>query len=79
MSIQKVEKLYLWTNGDCSVGLSGETAEVSAPGWLISSEDYDADAYKATLDEFRAKACEAFKVIWPNKQVYAMFDFEMPD
>lgn len=77
MSIQQVEKLYLWTAGDSSVGISGESAEVSAPGWLISSEHYEREGFKATLEEFREKVREAFEVIWPNEKVYAQYDFEL--
>jgi hypothetical protein len=77
MSIQRVEKLHLWTIGDSSVGISGDSANVSAPGWLVSSEDYEPEGYKATLEEFREKVRVAFEVIWPNEKVYAQYDFEL--
>ena len=28
---------------------------MAAPGWLVSSEDYEPEGYKATLEEFREK------------------------
>lgn len=77
MSIQKVQNLHVWTNGDSSAGISGDSADVSAPGWLISSEDYDSEGFKAALEEFREKVRQAFEVIWPDEKVYAMFDFEL--
>ncbi|HBN9243699.1 hypothetical protein ACF0C0_12405 [Pseudomonas aeruginosa] len=77
MSIQRVEKLHLWTTGDSSVGTSGESAEVSAPGWLVSSEHYEPEGFNATLEEFREKVREAFEVIWPNEKVYAQYVFEL--
>lgn len=45
MEIQHVGKLHLWTSGDGSVGISGESAEVYAPGWLLSSEHFDAEDF----------------------------------
>lgn len=77
MSFQRVEKLHLWTAGDSSVGISGESAEVSAPGWLVSSEHYEPEDFKSSLEEFREKVREAFEVIWPNEKVYAQYDFEL--
>jgi hypothetical protein len=40
-------------DGDPHAGIGGETAEVSAPGWLISSEHYDPAGFKDRLDAFR--------------------------
>ncbi|MEA8592103.1 hypothetical protein PZT57_26015 [Pseudomonas aeruginosa] len=79
MSIQQIQKLHLWTAGDPSVGISGETAEVSAPGWLISSQDYDPDGFRERLEEFRQKVREAFEVIWPNEKVHTSYDFELAE
>ncbi len=79
MSNQEIQKLYLWTDGDSSVGLPGETAEVSAPGWLISSKDYDSDDFRELLEEFRLKIREAFEVIWANTEVHARYDFELAE
>lgn len=76
-SIQRIEKLHLWTAGDSSVGIPGESAEVSAPGGLISSEDFAPEDFKSHLEEFRQKAREAFKVLWPDEEVYAQYDFEL--
>lgn len=77
MEVLKVEKLHLWTDGDSSVGIPGETAEVSAPGWLISSADFEADDFKATLMAFREQVRDAFELIWPDQKVFAMYDFEL--
>ncbi|MBO8337094.1 hypothetical protein [Pseudomonas aeruginosa] len=64
---QVVHKLHLWTDGDSNSGRTGETAEVSAPGWLLSSEAYDPEEFMVVLEAFREKAREAFEVIWPNE------------
>ena len=77
MSFQRIEKLHLWTAGDSSVGIPGESAEVSAPGWLISSEHFDPEGFKSRLEEFRQKIREAFEVVWPDEKVYAQYDFEL--
>lgn len=91
MSKTQVFKLHLWTSGDSRVGIPGEAAEVSAvsskaqgaeiaaPSWLINAADYDQADFKDTLEAFRAKAREAFEVIWPNEKVHAVFDFELLD
>ncbi|MBW6122619.1 hypothetical protein KZ843_06890 [Pseudomonas aeruginosa] len=79
MEIQQVGKLHLWTSGDGSVGISGESAEVSAPGWLLSSEHFDAEDFKSTLEQFREKVRTAFELIWPDEKVHARYDFEMCD
>ncbi|HCF0590427.1 TPA: hypothetical protein RJN57_000516 [Pseudomonas aeruginosa] len=74
---QVVHKLHLWTDGDSNSGRTGETAEVSAPGWLLSSEAYDPEEFMVVLEAFREKAREAFEVIWPNEIVFAKYDFEL--
>ncbi|EKY4113585.1 TPA: hypothetical protein ACGW3M_001077 [Pseudomonas aeruginosa] len=79
MSTNVIQTLHLWTNGDSSVGISGESAEVSAPGWLINSEDYEPQEFRETLEAFRAKMIEAFQVVWPAEQVHAKYDFELRD
>jgi len=38
---QVVTSLHLWTDGDPKAGISGETAEVTAPGWLLNAADTD--------------------------------------
>lgn len=77
MEVLKIEKLHLWTDGDSSVGIPGNTAEVSAPGWLISSADFEGDDFKATLEAFREQVRDAFELIWPDEKVYALYDFEL--
>lgn len=79
MSELKVKALHLWTNGDQSVGIQGESAEVTAPGWLINAADMDAEDFKACLEEFRQKVREAFEVIWPNEKIFALYDFELAE
>lgn len=77
MHLQRVKKLHLWTDGDASTGIAGEIAEVFAPGWLVSTEHYEPDEFRAILEEFRVKVRDAFTVIWPNERVYARYDFEL--
>jgi hypothetical protein len=76
---QVVHKLHLWTDGDSKSGRSGETAEVSAAGWLLSREAYDPEEFMAVLEAFREKAREAFEIIWANEKVSAQYDFELRD
>lgn len=73
----RIEKLHIWTDGDSVTGRAGEMAEVSAPGWLVSSEDYGADDFKVTLEAFREKVREAFGLIWSGERVHAKYDFEL--
>lgn len=77
MSVQRVVTLHLWTAGDSRVGIAGETAEITAPGWLVSSDQYEADGFKVVLEEFRVKARSAFEVLWPKEEVFAKYDFEL--
>lgn len=77
MKNQRVQTLHLWTAGDKDVGIGSESAEVTAPEWLVCSEHYDEADYKAVLEEFRQKITEAFAVIWPNEKIHAQYDFEL--
>lgn len=79
MGIKRVQKLYLWTVGDPSVRIAGESAEVSAPGWLVESEQYEAEDFKSVLEDFRQKIQEAFEVIWSGEKVFARYDFELQE
>lgn len=77
MSNLQVSKLHLWTSSDRFAGIAGEAAEVTAPSWLINSEDYDPTEFKAVLEDFRSKILEAFSVLWANQKINAVFDFEL--
>lgn len=72
----KISTLHLWTNGDPAVGIGGDTAEVSSPGWLLNSDDHDPESFKALLDQFRGEMIKTFSLIWDDK-VYALYDFEL--
>lgn len=74
-----VNELHLWTVGDASVGITGESAIIKAPAGLVFAADHNESELKEILEEFRSKAVEAFRVIWPNDQVRARFDFELPE
>lgn len=76
MTTQQVSTLHLWTDGDPRVGIPGETAEVSAPGFLISSQIYDPETFQTRLDEFKQQIVAAFGLIWEDK-VHALYDFEL--
>jgi len=64
---QVVTSLYLWSDGHSSVYGPGESAEVSAPGWLFNSEDTDPDTHRELLANFKDKIIEAFALIWGEK------------
>lgn len=73
---QVVTSLYLWSDGHSSVYGPGESAEVSAPGWLFNSEDTDPDTHRELLANFKDKIIEAFALIWGEK-THAAYDFEL--
>ncbi|KSC70507.1 hypothetical protein ACM8BJ_24070 [Pseudomonas aeruginosa] len=73
---QVVTSLHLWTDGDPKAGISGETAEVTAPGWLLNAADTDPDTHRELLASFKAKIIEAFGLIWEEKP-RAAYDFEL--
>ena len=73
---QVVTSLHLWTDGDPKAGIGGESAEVTAPGWLLNAADTDPDTYRELLASFKAKIVEAFGVIWEEKP-HAAYDFEL--
>lgn len=73
---KQVRSLHLWTTGDSSAGIAGQSAEVAAPEFLISSEGIDIGEFNALLAEFKQKMVEAFEVIWDEKPS-ALFDFEL--
>jgi len=68
--------LFLWTQGSPTVNVAPESAEVSAPQWLMSSAIYDPETFDARLAEFKDKIREAFATIWEGN-VYAAYDFEL--
>lgn len=79
MKNQLIDKVYVWTDGDQSVGIAGESAEVSADGWLIDSDHYGSEDFSDVIEEFREKVRAAFETIWSGEKVYVAYDFELKD
>lgn len=71
-----VKVLYVWTEGDSQTGEGGETAKVTAPGWLLSEADTDPTGFEQRLITFKEKVIEAFAALW-GQMPRASFDFEL--
>lgn len=71
-----VRVLHIWTKGDAQAGIGSESAEVTAPESLLTSEGVDPDEFQLQLTAFKAKIIEAFAIIWDDKP-QAMYDFEL--
>lgn len=75
----KVASVHVWTEGDRSVGLDGEGAEIHAAGdFLIDLDALAPEDRQATLEAFRQKIIEAFSLAWV-KPAKAIFDIELAD
>lgn len=75
----KITTAHVWTEGDASVGISGEGAEVKATGdYLIDLDTLAQEDRVQTLEAFRTKTAGAFGAIW-DELVKVLFDFELTE
>lgn len=63
------QKLFLWNNGDSSVGLQGDHFEVDVP---FNVDDCEWDM----LEEFRETMCHTYQDYTDNK-LFASYTYEM--
>lgn len=74
-----IKQAYIFTKGDGSVGLGGESASLVADGdHLLDLNEVDEDHRPAVLERFRNKLKEAFSEIWDEPAI-VRFDFETND
>lgn len=73
----QISVAHIWTDGDESVGISGECAEIQANGqYLIDLDALDADERRPALEAYRQKLSSVFSGMW-NGPAKVMFDFEL--
>jgi len=73
----QVSVAHIWTDGDESVGISDECAEIQANGqYLIDLDALDADERRPALEAYRQKLSSVFSDMW-NGPAKVMFDFEL--
>lgn len=74
-----IKSAYVCTDGDSSVGLSGEQATVTAEGdFLLDLNEVEEGGRREVVETFRAKLKDAFEYIWDGR-VSVRFDNEMGD
>lgn len=61
-------KFHVWHAGDRSVGIDGESAEITFP---IDN------ASKAVIEDYRARLTELFQDFWDMRHVAVMTDAEI--
>ena len=72
-----IEKIYLKTAGDYSIGQWGESAIISDGNYILDLGVFVPEDQNKILEDFRAKLAESFEFIWGEK-VQVTFDFELP-
>lgn len=74
-----IKSAHVCTDGDPSVGLSGDQATVSADGdFLLDLNEVEEGDRREVVETFRAKLKDAFEYIWDGR-VTVRFDNEMGD
>lgn len=72
----QISVVHIWTDGDPSVGISGESAEIQATGQnLIDLEALDAEDRRSALETYRQKIGGVFSDLW-DAPAKVLFDFE---
>ncbi len=75
----EVKRVFVFTEGDPSVGISGQEAEVLPRGdYLVNLDDIDEADREQVMETFRAKIKDAFEYIWDDR-VTVRFDHEVED
>lgn len=74
-----LKSAYVYTPGDPSVGLNGESATIGADGdFLIDFGQMTQADIADYLDTFRKNLKNTFATLW-DETPHVVFDFEMPD
>ncbi|MDU8350674.1 hypothetical protein RYA05_02080 [Pseudomonas syringae pv. actinidiae] len=74
---QVISTLYVWTNGDPSVGISGQAANVKSVGdVLIDLDNVAHEDRLSMLETLRSSIAHAFSEVWDEK-TKVLFDFEV--
>ncbi|WP_319583907.1 hypothetical protein [uncultured Pseudodesulfovibrio sp.] len=69
---KEVKTIFVWTDGDSSVGIGGESAEINADGdWLFATDEWE----DGELETLRETIRESFAMMW-DEHPHVMFDFE---
>lgn len=77
--INEIKTIYISTQGDPSVGIFSDSAQIIADGdFLIDTIELDEEDRLETLEEFREKLLDAFEVIWGERPIVE-FDFEIEE
>jgi len=72
-----IKTIHVWTDGDASVGICGESATITADGDnLFDSSNYGepSDAMRE-IEKLRKDLAMTFGYLWDDK-VHVIFDFE---
>ena len=71
-----ISRVSVFTAGDSSVGIARESATITANGdFLLNLDVIDACDRVDSVEQFRAKIADAFRLIW-DEPATVMFDFE---
>lgn len=74
---QRISTLYVWTNGDPSVGISGQGANVTSAGdALIDLDGVAIEDRFPMLEALRKGITDAFSEVW-DEPAKMLFDFEV--
>ncbi|HDS1721721.1 hypothetical protein NPS53_09425 [Pseudomonas putida] len=71
-----ISVVHVWTDGDPSVGISGESVEIQATGQnIIDLDTLEAEDRRPALETYRQKIGSLFSDLW-DAPAKVLFDFE---
>lgn len=68
----QVKSIYIWSDGDPSVGINGDSCTIKTDGdFIFESDEFNS----GNIEEARLLLERAFDILWGDN-IHVMFDFE---